>query len=237
MPDQIKQAIYLSEIGEHVTGIWFQIPGTRDQSVVTATEQSIKPALIDLEAHPSIYRVGLSGSPFTRKAQLSASTQTLYTSLPIALVAAVVLLSATMRSVRYATATVLPIVLVVAWLYAIMYAWGFALNFVTAMIGAISIGIGVDYSIHMTQRFREESRRVSDVIEAMKSTASGTGVALVGSAASSVIGFAILGFAPMPMFAAYGLLTAVMIFLALIASLVVLPCLLVVVADTPERRP
>ena len=235
MPGQIKQAIYLSENGEHVTGIWFQIPGTRDQSVVTATEQSIQPALIGLEAHPSIYRVGLSGSPFTRKAQLSASTQTLYTSLPIALVAAVVLLSVTMRSVRYATVTVLPIVLVVAWLYAIMYAWGFALNFVTAMIGAISIGIGVDYSIHMTQRFREESRRVGDVIEAMKSTASGTGVALVGSAASSVIGFAILGFAPMPMFAAYGLLTAVMIFLALIASLVVLPCLLAVVTDTPKR--
>ena len=97
------------------------------------------------------------------------------------------------------------------------------------MIGAISIGIGIDYSIHMTERFREELKRTNNTIDAIKMTASGTGVALVASAASSIVGFAILGFAPMPMFAAYGQLTAVMIFLALIASLVVLPCLLLVV--------
>lgn len=233
--DQVRQAIYLSEKGEHVTGIWFQIPGTRDQSVVTATERSIRPLLLVLEDRPSISKVGLSGSPFTRKAQLSSSTRTLYTSLPIALLAAIVLLSVSMRSLRYAIATVLPIVLVIAWLYAAMYASGFALNFVTAMIGAISIGIGVDYSIHMTQRFREELSRVSNVKDAMRVTANGTGVALAASAASSVVGFAILGFAPMPMFAAYGQLTAVMIFLALAASLVVLPCLLVIVANTSER--
>ena len=54
-------------------------------------------------------------------------------------------------------------------------------------------------------------------------------MALVASAASSVVGFAILAFAPMPMFAAYGLLTTVMIFLAAVASLVVLPPLLMLV--------
>jgi predicted RND superfamily exporter protein len=138
-----------------------------------------------------------------------------------------------MRSIRYAIATVIPILLVVAWLYGIMYVSGFSLNFVTAMIGAISIGIGIDYSIHITERFREELKRTNSTTDAIKITASGTGVALVASAASSIVGFAILGFAPMPMFAAYGQLTAVMVFLALIASLIVLPCLLLVVTDAP----
>ena len=45
------------------------------------------------------------------------------------------------RSVRYAVVTVVPIGLVVAWLYAIMELAGFALNFVSATIGAISIGV------------------------------------------------------------------------------------------------
>tara|TARA_B100001245_G_C22656162_1_gene321914 strand:+ start:119 stop:607 length:489 start_codon:yes stop_codon:yes gene_type:complete len=147
------------------------------------------------------------------------------------LIAAVILLTATMRSVKYAVITVIPIVLVVAWLYGIMYISGFALNFVTAMIGAISVGIGIDYSIHMTERFREELRRTKDAADAIKMTARGTGVALMASATSSIVGFAILGFAPMPMFAAYGQLTAVMIFLALVASLLVLPCLLIVVTS------
>ena len=134
-----------------------------------------------------------------------------------------------MRSLRYAIVTVVPIGLVVAWLYGIMYLAGFALNYVTAMIGAISIGVGIDYSIHMTQRFREELDRCEGQLEAIQRAAAGTGVALFASAASSIVGFAIMGFAPMPIFASYGQLTAVMIFLALLASLIVLPCLLVIV--------
>ena len=97
------------------------------------------------------------------------------------------------------------------------------------MIGAISIGVGIDYSIHMTQRFREEIRRNPSRLSAIKRAARGTGVALVASAVSSIAGFVILGFAPMPMFAAYGQLTAAMILFALLASLIVLPSLLMVI--------
>ena len=49
------------------------------------------------------------------------------------------------------------------------------------------------------------------------------------SALSLIIGVAIMGFAPMPLFASYGLLTAVMIFFAVAASLLVLPSLLLLV--------
>ena len=124
----------------------------------------------------------------------------------------------------------------VAWLYAIMHIAGFSLNFVTAMIGAISIGIGIDYSIHMTERFREELKRNPTRIAAIKRASRGTGVALLASAASSIVGFVIMGFAPMPMFASYGQLTALMIFLALISSLIVLPCLLMLITRDSEAK-
>tara|TARA_B100000470_G_C19612754_1_gene311834 strand:- start:268 stop:615 length:348 start_codon:yes stop_codon:yes gene_type:complete len=115
-----------------------------------------------------------------------------------------------------------------------MYIGGFALNFVTATIGALSIGVGIDYSIHMTERFREELRRSPDKLTALRQASRGTGVALVASATSSIVGFAIIGFAPMPMFSSYGQLTALMIFLALTASLIVLPPLLFFVTPTNE---
>ena len=79
----------------------------------------------------------------------------------------------------------------------------------------------------------EELNRASDKTQALRQAMRGTGVALAASAASSIVGFAIMGFAPMPLFASYGFLTAVMIFLALTASLVVLPTLLMIV--TPEK--
>jgi len=50
------------------------------------------------------------------------------------------------------------------------------------------------------------------------------------------VGFAIMAFAPMPMFSTYGLLTALMIFLALVAALVVLPSLLMLVSSEPQPK-
>jgi len=233
-PDQVQGAVYFRRNEEALTTIQFQMPGTRDQAVVTAALKEITPSVLKLENHPSLSKVALTGSPFQREVQLSESTRTLYTSLPIAIVAAATLLLITMRSFRYAIVTVIPIGLVVAWLYGVMYAFGFSLNFVTAMIGAISIGVGIDYSIHMTIRFREELNRNESRILAVQKAAGGTGVALVASAASSIVGFAIMGFAPMPMFASYGQLTSLMISFALISSLVVLPALLILV--TPEIK-
>ena len=218
---------------ENVTVLVIGIPGTREQTVIKAAREALTEDLKILRENRLITRVGLTGSPFVREGQLDATTNSLQTSLPIAAAAALVLLLLTMRSLRYAVVTIIPIGLVVSWLYAIMYLTGFSLNFVTATIGAISIGVGIDYSIHMTERFREELRRATTKMQALRQAANGTGIALIASAASSIVGFTILGFAPMPMFSSFGFLTAIMIFLALAASLVVLPSMLLLV--TPEK--
>ena len=76
--------------------------------------------------------------------------------------------------------------------------------------------------------------RDGDGMQAIERAARSTGMALIASASSSVVGFAIMGFAPMPMFSAYGILTAVMVFMAAAAALLVLPSLLLLV--TPQRR-
>ena len=187
-----------------------------------------------LEAHPSITKAGLTGSPYTRQAGLDATTAALQQALLIAVIACLIVTAWAMKSIRYGVVTIIPITLVVAWLYGFMYAFGFGLNFITATIAAISIGVGIDYAIHMTQRYREELRRADSAIEALRRAAAGTGAALIASAATSVLGFAIMAFAPMPMFASYGLLTAVMIALAAVASLFVLPSLLLLV--TPAGK-
>ena len=63
--------------------------------------------------------------------------------------------------------------------------------------------------------------------------AEGTGTALVLSGTTSVVGFGLLALAPMPIMAAYGLLTAVMIAFSLLAALIVLPSLLYIVSSEP----
>jgi predicted RND superfamily exporter protein len=58
-------------------------------------------------------------------------------------------------------------------------------------------------------------------MQALEAAAVGTGLAIVGSTVSSAAGFAIITLAPMPLFANSGLLTAIMVVLALISSPVV----------------
>ena len=235
-PEHIGQILYHDKVDSKnsVTILEVPIAGSREQSTVTSAYHNLDKRLDVLEVNADIYLAGLTGSPFTRDAQLRATTDTLQRSMPIAAAGAFLLLLVTMKSLRYALATIVPIGLVAVWLYGLMYIGGFALNFVTATIGALSIGVGIDYSIHMTERFREELRRSPDKLTALRQASRGTGVALVASATSSIVGFAIIGFAPMPMFSSYGQLTAIMIFLALTASLVVLPPLLFFVTPTNE---
>jgi predicted RND superfamily exporter protein len=234
--DQVREVLFHDPDGlqDDVTILTVAIPGTREQQNVIAARDSLTDNLTVLSESPTITRVGLTGSPFTRLVQLDATAKTLQRSLPIAAVAALVVLLIVMRSLRYAVVTIIPVGLVVAWLYGLMYVTGFAFNLVTATIGAVSIGVGIDYSIHMTERFREEMHRASNKVQALRQATGGTGVALLASAASSIVGFTIMGFAPMPVFSSYGILTALMISLALFASLMVLPSLLLLVA--PERK-
>ena len=232
-PDVVAEALFYDADApeEQIALIYAGIPGTRELSHITLARVSLEEYLIPLRGVPGITQVGLTGSPFLRDAELTATVDNLRRSLPIAAMGAMVLLLIAFRSAKYAIVTILPIGLVVAWLYAIMELAGFALNFVSATIGAVSIGVGIDYSIHMTERFREELHRTPTRIDALRRAAHGTGVALLASAGSSIVGFAIMAFAPMPMFSTYGLLTALMIFLALVASLVVLPSLLMLITS------
>jgi len=177
--------------------------------------------------------VQLSRGPIVRQESLDAVSRALQTSLPIAVVLCFLIAAAFMRSVRFAAVSVILILMTVAMLDAFMETAGYAINLVTATIGAVSLGIGIDFAVHYSMRCRDELTVTGDTDEAVRRAGQGTGVALLASALSSAGGFFVLAFAPMPLFASYGLLTAVMILMAAASTLVVLPSLLVEM--TPER--
>lgn len=237
--DQVRQVVWRDETGAPAASqISIQLPGTRAVENIAAAEAELEPFLerfnAALVAVDPDARVAVTGGPFTRQEGLDATYRALQLSLPIAVVLCFIVVAIFMRSIRFAFASIVPILLVVAWLYAFMYVAGFTLNLVTATIGAISIGVGIDYAIHYTMRFREEVAQY-DRMRAVQRAGASTGNALIGSALSSVIGFAVMSFAPMPLFATYGFLTAVMIVLAAAAALIVLPPLLMVITSDPPQ--
>lgn len=228
----------------YATVVTYQIPDTRDQTNVVRTRELLEPLAEDLELNLAQgdpdSTVVVTGSAVYRDDQLAAVRRAMLLALPIAVLACFVLAAGFMRSLRYGFVTIVPILLVVTWLYGLMYLAGYSINVVTSIISAVSIGIGIDFSTHFAMRFREELRAGASKLSAVEAAGTGTGGALAGSAFTSVAGFGILAFAPMPMFSTYGILTATMIVLALAASLFVLPSLLVVVTrdgvGIPEQR-
>ena len=94
------------------------------------------------------------------------------------------------------------------------------------MVTALSLGIGIDFSIHMWKRLELELER-EDVSreEALASAMSTTGVALIMSGLTTSLGFMVLIFSPMPVIQDFGVITAVTVAFALLLTLFVLPVL------------
>jgi predicted RND superfamily exporter protein len=130
------------------------------------------------------------------------------------------------RALWTAIFTTIPIVIVIIWLYAIISAAGYGLNMVTVAIAAMSLGVGIDYVIHVVERYREERSTGANVENSIKAIGGAAGLALFGSAVSDVTGFLIISRSAMGFFASFGLFCAAMIALSLFASLVVTPAML-----------
>lgn len=127
--------------------------------------------------------------------------------------------------------TVVPIVLVTALVFAGMYVLSIPVTLLTALLISLVLGLGVDYSIHVSDRFALELRRGADRITALETTLRGTGGALLGTTLTSVGAFAALLLHPHPQFESLGLMVSLAMLSAFVASVVVLPSLLLLWAE------
>ena len=223
----------LADLGEaQATAIVINVGSYTDGDIIVPVQEQMEAAAASYVSATSGVDVRVSGDVITSYRGLESFTRSMIVSLPLALLLALVIASLMLRSPRYALASVLPIGLVVVGVYAFMATFGYTVNVVTATIAAIAVGVGIDFSTHFTARFREEVNGRGDRLEAARKAGAGTGGALVLSALTSVMGFLVMALAPTPIFATFGVLTAVMIVLSLLVAVLVLPSLLVLVTPS-----
>jgi len=123
--------------------------------------------------------------------------------------------------------TLIPITLCVIWILGAMYIFDISFNVMTLMVTSLTIGLGIDYGIHITSRYLEDINRFDRIDEAIKSTVGHTGTALFGTTITTVTGFGILTFATMPPLQQFGGITALTILFSFLASVFILPTFLV----------
>ena len=105
-----------------------------------------------------------------------------------------------------------------------------------AMIGAIALGLGIDYSIHLMSRFHHTLARGMSATQGVVETLRGTGRAILFNGAVVVAGFLVLGTSATPSNATFGLMIAANIVLSCVTAMVVVPAVLAVVGRIQLRR-
>lgn len=130
------------------------------------------------------------------------------------------------RSLSKGIIIFLPLILTVIWTFGTMGFLGMYISITTIVIGAIILGLGVEYGIFMVSRYYEE-RESKGPEEAFTIAVSNIGAAIFGSAAVTIVAFLALTISIMPLIQHLGLTLALGIAFCWFVATVINPCFII----------
>ena len=130
------------------------------------------------------------------------------------------------RSLLISIIALFPNVLSISFVLGFMGWLSIPLDMMTITIAAISMGIAVDNTIHYIYRFKTEITKDYDYVESMKRSHKSIGYAMYYTSLTIIVGFSILMFSNFIPSIYFGLLTGLAMLMALLASLTLLPQLI-----------
>ncbi len=132
------------------------------------------------------------------------------------------------KSLKVALIAIVTNIVPIGIVFGLMGWIGIPLDIMTITIAAISIGIGVDDTIHYIHRFKEEYKIDHNYIEAMKRSHESIGYAMYYTTLAVVLGFSILVLSNLIPTIYFGLLTVIVMITMLSSALLLLPRLLII---------
>ena len=120
-------------------------------------------------------------------------------------------------------AIVIPIVLATGWSSLILFIIRIPLNPMSAAMGTLVIAISTEFSVLLSERFRQERQRGLELDQALSRTYRSTGRAVLASGITAIAGFAVLIVSSITMLRDFGLVTLVDLSVSLGGVLLMLP--------------
>ena len=194
-----------------------------DTPIMRSCVKQIKAMLSD---DPRVKYIGGNADVFSEMDRQIVNGQ--FVSLAASIVVIFFILALAFKTLKGAALQIAPLVIAVLILFGIMGFANIDLNYTTALLSSIMIGVGIDYTIHFVWRYREERRNGQAAPDAMRRTIHTTGRGIVFNALSVIIGFAALLFSSFMPVRFFGLLMVVIIFACLIGGMLFVPALCMV---------
>jgi predicted RND superfamily exporter protein len=204
------------------------LPATQDADF-TRISDAVRDSADVINSAPSVVATA-TGQDVIIQVQIDILTENILQTLVIALGVIFLLLSVFYRikegSASLGALTVLPIGMVITWVFGAMLLLDVPLTLFTALLMSLAIGLGTDYTIHISERFAQELEATDVASEALETAVAGTGGALLGSTVTTVAAFATLSLSTFPALQQLGLLVAVALLSSFVMAVFVLPSLL-----------
>lgn len=139
----------------------------------------------------------------------------------ISLILVYICLLLVFRSFKYATFTIIPIVLLLLWEPTLLVLLNIPLNVATITVSSIAIGVGIDFAVHITERVRDEIRKRSG-LQAIKIALSRKSPSLAEATIALIGGGLPIFLMEYEMISQFIMLVLVMLFFACISSILCL---------------
>lgn len=122
---------------------------------------------------------------------------------------------------------IFPIILIIGMSAGIMYMLNISYTPITATLGALVLGMGTEMTIMLLERYLEERSEGKEKVEAMLITVTKIGKATLASGLTTIGGFSVLMVSQFVILKDFGLMTVINISLALLATFIVLPGIII----------
>ncbi|MBV9418094.1 MAG: MMPL family transporter, partial [Solirubrobacterales bacterium] len=221
VPGYFSQAVITRDRREATLAFGIRLmPLARQQRVIEYMRSQLHPP-----AGVSAQLAGLPVLAGQADAALSSSGRRLEM-LVVGLLAVGLVLLAVLRTVERALVPLVPIALATGWSSLILFATGIPLNPMSATLGALVVAISTEFSVLLSERFRQERRAGRSAAEALARTYRFTGSAVLASGITAIAGFGVLTLSNITMLSDFGLVTLIDLSVSLAGVLLVLPSVL-----------
>ncbi len=246
MNDAMGEGIRIPDDKAKVEQLWFLLDGQDimdqlvsddlDKGIIQSKYATIKTKEIGaftdkmnqfIEDNQSdVCKINFTGIPPIYVKLNDSLVKSQYSSLIIAIIMVLLFIGIIMRSIINGIHSTIPIIATILLLLGFMGFMGIALDIATVLVGSISLGIGIDYSIHIITGFNAHLNHHGSAEKAIKETLLTKGKAVIINVASVAAGFLVLLFAQILPIKNFGLLIAISMISSGLGALTLLPAIL-----------
>ncbi len=198
--------------------------GAADLGETRVVFQSLKEIAGRLASRPGIW-ADVGGSLRNWMDNYNQLTEDLRRSGGLVLLAIILVLAVSFRSIKVIPVLFLPLVFGLIWSYALVRLLVGNLNTITSFLLLVCFGVGVDFSVYLVKRFQIELGRGSPE-RALVRTFFSLGKSALIANLTTVSAFAVLAFSKFRGFSEFGLIAAVSLFVVLLAEMLLMPATL-----------